>query len=118
VTTTPTDGQPQPSEPAETTVPSSTAYDEAAPPQYSADGHWWWTGQQWVPEPAQPQRAAQPVHVVSGGPSFATILGALLVFALIVLAGYGVYDQTRDDQQRDEEYEQLACRQYGYCDNN
>jgi hypothetical protein len=28
-----------------------------APPQYSADGHWWWTGTEWVPAQSQPPAA-------------------------------------------------------------
>lgn len=32
-------------------VQTAYAAPAAAPPQYSADGRWWWNGQQWVPAP-------------------------------------------------------------------
>jgi hypothetical protein len=43
---------------------------DAAPPQLSPDGHWWWTGAEWVPAaqryapvvPPEPTHAVQPVE--------------------------------------------------------
>ena len=41
-----------------------------APPQLSPDGHWWWTGQEWVPAPAQAaDPAPQPEPVVAAAPT-------------------------------------------------
>src|SRR4051812_43663067 len=44
-------------------LPPNTA--PSAPPQFSADGKWWWTGFEWVPAPVPPpppvgQPTAQP----------------------------------------------------------
>jgi hypothetical protein len=34
-----------------------------APPQLSPDGHWWWTGRQWVPAPPQPPAPAPALEL-------------------------------------------------------
>jgi Tfp pilus assembly protein PilE len=38
----------------------------SAPPQLSPDGHWWWTGTEWVPAAQQPtpEQAPEPVETV------------------------------------------------------
>jgi hypothetical protein len=56
-----------------------------APPQYSSDGRWWWTGTAWVPVP--------PQQVRQGGTSMWTIVGALVVFAILVLIAVTVAGQ-------------------------
>lgn len=52
---------------------------QAAPPQYSPDGRWWWNGQEWVP--AVPAKA-------TGGPRVAVIVLAVVggLFAVLVVA--------------------------------
>jgi hypothetical protein len=43
---------------------------QAPPPQYSPDGRWWWTGQQWVPI------AVNPIAQPTGGPDSVAALPA------------------------------------------
>lgn len=46
---------------------------EPPPPQWSADGRWWWNGTQWVPAPNQPQYPPRPPEAwpgpATGGPA-------------------------------------------------
>lgn len=89
----------------------------AAPPQYSADGRWWWTGTEWVPAPPPPPQGAPPQTQPPRQKSpFGAILAALIVFAIMVgLIWMYVDDQQRRDEFSDE-FDRLACSEYGYCD--
>ena len=52
---------------------------QAAPPQYSPDGRWWWNGQEWVPVPAK--RGRNTAKIV-----LAVVVGVLVLIVVAVLA--------------------------------
>lgn len=72
---------------------------QAAPPQYSPDGRWWWNGQDWVPVPAKRGRSTAKVvlAVVAG-------LIALLVLAVLALGVFSTSIGTQHDTSEVEAY--------------
>jgi hypothetical protein len=67
------------------------------PPQLSPDGHWWWTGAEWIPSadrpvetPVEPVAAVRPVQADYGQPhpserdglALASLVCSLLIFSL------------------------------------
>jgi hypothetical protein len=73
---------------------------QAAPPQYSPDGRWWWNGQEWVPVAAQKQ-GRSTVKIV-----LAVVAGlvALLVVAALVLGTLVAPIGTQHDSSEVEGY--------------
>ena len=72
---------------------------QAAPPQYSPDGRWWWNGQEWVPVPERPKRSGLKIAlaVVAG-------LVALLVVAVLALGSLLLPVGTQHDTAEVEGY--------------
>lgn len=72
---------------------------QAAPPQYSPDGRWWWNGQEWVPVPAKQGRSTVKIvlAVVAG-------IVALLVVAVLVLGSLVAPIGTQHDTSEVEGY--------------
>jgi len=70
---------------------------QAAPPQYSPDGRWWWNGQEWVPA----KRGGSTAKVV-----LAVVVGVLvlIVVAVLVLGSLLMPVGTQHDSSEVEGY--------------
>ena len=73
------------------------------PPQWSADGRWWWDGGQWVPRQAPPQPLVAPSPGPTGpsprrGARWWWVVGAVLLL-LLVGGGIALVAALDDDDQ-------------------
>ena len=75
---------------------------QAAPPQYSPDGRWWWNGQEWVP--ATPAKGGPRVAVIVLG-----VVGALFLLLVAAVLVLGVFSTSVGTQHDTSEVE-------GYCE--
>ena len=76
-----------------------------APPQFSADRLWWWTGTQWVPA-QPPPRSPRKIS------DRAMILLVILVIGVVALLVPGFLSLNEESQRFDE----LYCEEYGVDD--
>jgi hypothetical protein len=104
MTTSATPDTPPPSETA-TSAPAAPGRNAAAP-QFSADGAWWWTGQQWVPAPPnKPEKAAFTARNVV----------MIAITMLLLLGGYALIQDQGNDADVRQQNDENACVKFGAC---
>ena len=62
---------------------------QAAPPQYSADGRWYWDGERWIPVAAPARRRSPAATAAIVIASFVAILFLTSIVVIVILLTMG-----------------------------
>lgn len=87
-----------------------------APPQYSADGRWWWNGGEWVAAAQISPAQSQAQHGAVVGPKKSSTLLVVAGLTVAIFAVIAVAYSMHQERQAGAEVDRIMCERWDSCD--